>query len=67
VTYTTEVQAALRTAGILIDPPEPPEPTVPAGHLRYLVAVGTTATEGVAPPVEVAAILRAVATQIEGA
>jgi len=58
--YTEEVRRAL---GMDLD--QQPEPAVPDGHVRYLIAIHDSQQSGVAPPRVVAAMLRAQADQID--
>ena len=59
--YTAEVEAAMRSQGLLPDEPEKP----PGGYLRYHFAVEATLLNGVAPTATVVTILRGLADQLE--
>jgi hypothetical protein len=65
VKLTSEVQAALDA--IMAEREPPAESPVPAGMVNYFIAVSDTRVNGVASPATVAAVLRDLANQIEGA
>lgn len=63
--HTDQVRFALEAQNLL--PPPPPDlPALPAGQVRYHIAVdGFGQTAGQAPPAAVAAQLRALAHQLD--
>lgn len=62
--YTAEVLAALNEQ-TRAEEPQPSDPGAPDGMLRYTIAVEEIQQHGVGRPALVAAVLRAVADQID--
>lgn len=61
---TDEVRQALAERQLTLIP-EPDQPAVPDGHLRYHLAVEQTVLSGTAPPSVVATVLRGLADVID--